>query len=69
MEIKNIHYKRTKNLGNYESETFEAFAEVTEEDNIDAAIAELKQTVLNSLGIEPEPPDMTQAPFEELVEF
>ena len=53
MEIKTIHYKRVKNIGNYENETLEAFADITEGENVSQAIAELKHTVLAGLDLLP----------------
>ena len=55
MKYKEIRYQRVKNLGNYESERMELVAEVAEGDDIEGAIAEVKERVERSLEIkEPE---------------
>ena len=52
MKIKTITYKRTKNLGNYESEYFEATAEIDDEnEDVNEAIEKLKVTVHKALGL------------------
>ncbi len=55
MQTKTITYQRVKNLGNYESERMELTAEVNEDDDVDDAIALLKQKVLDSLDLKPKP--------------
>ena len=56
MEVKTISYKRVHNLGNYSSEHIELTAELTKDDNVQAAIKELKLEAETALGIvKPEP--------------
>ncbi|MGI2904902.1 hypothetical protein [Tolypothrix sp. VBCCA 56010] len=45
MKIETITYKRIKNLGNYQSETFEAIATIAEEEDPHLAGEELKAFV------------------------
>lgn len=54
MKIKTIHYKRTKNLGNYENETFEMTAEIDEGDDALKSAEQLQEYVLYMLGIDQE---------------
>ncbi|MBD2416073.1 hypothetical protein H6G80_03200 [Nostoc sp. FACHB-87] len=66
MKIETITYKRVKNLGNYENETFQATATVTETDNPETAAKILRQFVNNQLyppqtESEPDPDDI---PFD-----
>lgn len=49
MKIETITYKRVKNLGNYQSETFEATAILSEDDDSDIAADTLKNFVLKTL--------------------
>lgn len=49
MKIETITYKRTKNLGNYQSETMEAMAILSENDKPEIAAENLKQFVYNQL--------------------
>lgn len=51
MQIKTISYKRTRNLGNYNNETLELFAELEEGDNTQEKIQELKLESEKGLGI------------------
>ena len=51
MEIKTISYKRTHNLGNYNSENLEMVAVLNIDDNVDQCAADLKEQVEKSLGI------------------
>ncbi|MEL6580034.1 MAG: hypothetical protein AAFQ14_09795 [Cyanobacteria bacterium J06621_12] len=56
MEIKTIKYMRRNNLGNYNHEEVELFAELNDEDDPEEAIAALKEKAEISLGIiVPEP--------------
>jgi hypothetical protein len=58
MKITTITYKRIKNLGNYQSESFEFTAEVNEDEG-DLALEvaqQLKYYVLESLGISEDMP-------------
>lgn len=57
MRIETITYKRIKNLGNYQSESFEATAIVSEDDDPDIAAEILKEFVLKKLY--PEATDIT----------
>lgn len=60
MKIETITYKRTKNLGNYQSETMEAIAVVEDEDLPDEVAENLKMFVRNQLELltpKPETPD------------
>jgi hypothetical protein len=52
MNIKTMSYRRTKNLGNYQSETVEMTAEVDKTDDPDTVFAQLKNTTLDYLDIE-----------------
>ena len=65
MEVKTITYQRLKNLGNYESERMELTAELNENDDVDDAIASLKNLVLESLDLkaEPETANFDEKPF------
>ncbi len=49
MKIETITYKRIKNLGNFNSEHFEATAILSEDDNPDLAADNLKDFVLKKL--------------------
>lgn len=65
MIITTISYRRTKNLGNYESETLEATADIGDLENTDDAFFHLRSWVLNSLGISPpESVNSTDSPEE-----
>ncbi len=56
MEIKTITYKRVHNLGNYNTEHLEMFAELTPDDDVDHCSVRLKNHVETALGIvKPEP--------------
>ena len=56
MEIKTITYKRVHNLGNYNTEHLEMFAELTPDDDVDHCAVRLKNHVETALGIvKPEP--------------
>jgi hypothetical protein len=46
-----ITYKRVKNLGNYETETLEVSTTVSDDMNLDIAIALLRDKVLNHLDL------------------
>ncbi|MGD1914121.1 MAG: hypothetical protein ACFB2X_25770 [Rivularia sp. (in: cyanobacteria)] len=52
MKVKTIHYKRIKNLGNYESETFEMTADIDEKDELIEVATQLQKYVLYMLGID-----------------
>jgi hypothetical protein len=58
MKITTITYKRIKNLGNYQSESFEFTAEVDEDQgDLPLKVAEqLKFYVLESLGLSEDEP-------------
>jgi hypothetical protein len=51
MNIKTISYQRVKNLGNYESERMEMTIELDDDENVEIAIATLKETVKKALNI------------------
>lgn len=51
MQVKTVTYKRVKNLGNYESGTLSAFAELEENEDEFEAIVQLKAIVHQGLGI------------------
>lgn len=51
MNIKTISYQRVKNIGNYESERMEMTAEINDDENVESAIAILKDTVNKALNI------------------
>jgi len=51
MNIKTISYQRVKNLGNYESERMEMTIELDNDENVEIAIAALKDTVKKALNI------------------
>lgn len=51
MNIKTITYQRVKNLGNYESERMEMTIELDDDENVEMAIAALKDTVKKALNI------------------
>jgi small-conductance mechanosensitive channel len=51
MNIKTISYQRVKNLGNYESERIEMTIELDDDENVEDAIATLKETVKKALNI------------------
>ena len=57
MKVKTVHYKRTKNLGNYENETFEMTAELDDSDGPLGAALQLQEYVLYMLGIDADPRD------------
>lgn len=50
MKIKQISYRRVRNLGNYETETLECVAEVNEDDLKDVYV-ELKVATMKLLGL------------------
>ncbi|MEM9922527.1 MAG: hypothetical protein AAF915_02015 [Cyanobacteria bacterium P01_D01_bin.50] len=52
MKVKTIHYKRVKNLGSYESETFEMTADIDEKDELIEVAEQLQEYVLYMLGID-----------------
>jgi len=52
MEIKTITYKRTNNLGNYNSEHLQMFAELDEHDNTQDATKQLIAEVETALGLQ-----------------
>ena len=54
MEIKTITYKRVHNLGNYNTEHLEMFAELSVDDDVDQCAADLKNHVETALGLKPE---------------
>lgn len=54
MKIETITYKRVKNLGNYQTETFEATAVLSDDDDPDIAADMLKKFVLATLYPEPD---------------
>lgn len=49
MNIKTITYKRIKNLGNYQSETLEATAELGENDSPEMELENLRRFVMEGL--------------------
>lgn len=51
MQFVEVKYRRTKNLGNYESEEVALTAVPAEEDNVDVVLHELKHKVLGELGL------------------
>ena len=51
MEIKTINYKRVHNLGNYNSEHLEMFAELAPDDDVEQCTDALKTYVEIGLGI------------------
>lgn len=53
MKVKTVHYKRIKNLGNYESETFEMTADFDDDDDIIQSAQALQDHVHYMLGIDP----------------
>ena len=53
MKIRTVHYKRVKNLGNYESETFEMTAEIDDDEGVVSSALKLKDYVHYMLGIDP----------------
>lgn len=52
MDITGANYKRVKNLGNYESEHLELFADIDSDENVDEAVDALKKKVKALLGID-----------------
>lgn len=52
MKVKTVHYKRVKNLGNYESETFEMTTELDDDDSPTLAAMQLQEYVHYMLGID-----------------
>lgn len=66
MKIKTVHYKRIKNLGNYESETFEMTAEIDDDDEgaVSSAL-KLKEYVHQALGLIEEKVDENEIPSKE----
>jgi hypothetical protein len=52
-----LSYQRVKNLGNYESERMEITVELNDDENVEIAIAALKDTVKKALNIIDEPID------------
>lgn len=56
MKIKTVSYKRIKNLGNYESEHLEVFAEVDENEDPSEASQKLREFVAEQLQVKV-PPD------------
>lgn len=58
MEYKTITYRRVKNLGSYENESFELTVEVTESDNVDQVMDELRQTAFDRLGVKEQVRDL-----------
>ena len=55
MKIQTISYKRVKNLGNYQSESLEASAEVEESEDPLKAFSDLRAWVLLQLDIDIKP--------------
>lgn len=55
MRLQVISYQRVKNLGNYESERFEATANVEDGDDPNGAYEALKAYVEHHLGLSREP--------------
>lgn len=51
MKVETITYKRVKNLGNYQSETFEATASLDDGDDPRQISQDLKDFVLSQLGL------------------
>ena len=51
MKIKSFSHKRTKNLGNYESENLEIHVELDDDDNFDDCFEEARHKVLKALNI------------------
>lgn len=71
MKIETITYKRVKNLGNYENETFQATATVTEADDPETAAKKLREFVNSQLyppqtqpEQDPDNPDPDDIPFD-----
>jgi hypothetical protein len=56
MNVKSVSYKRTKNLGNYESEHLEVFAAVDENEDPSDVVQELRELVAQQLQVDV-PPD------------
>ena len=51
MKIKEMSYKRIRNIGNYENESLEVVAQVEEDENPDDVFEELKHFVFVKLGL------------------
>lgn len=56
MQIKTISYRRVNNLGNYNSEHLEMFAELEDGEEPISAAKVLKACVEESLGLKPKEP-------------
>jgi len=56
MNIKTVSYKRIKNLGNFESEHLEVFAEIDENEDPSEASQKLREFVSDQLQVKV-PPD------------
>lgn len=65
MKIRTVHYKRVKNLGNYESETFEMTAEIDDDEGVVSSALKLKEYVHQALGLIEEEVDEDEIPFKE----
>ncbi|BDA68228.1 hypothetical protein CAL7716_023940 [Calothrix sp. PCC 7716] len=52
MKYTGVSYKRVKNLGNYESEHLELFADIDSDENVDDAVDALKKKVKALLGVD-----------------
>lgn len=52
MKVTTITYQRVKNLGNYESERMEMTIELDDDEDVDKAIAYIKQSVREALDIQ-----------------
>lgn len=66
MQIKTIHYKQVKNLGNYQSETLEATADLAEGDDPVKASNELRDFVRGQLY--PSEPKSTDKSMPEILD-
>ncbi len=51
MKVKEIHYRRVKNLGNYETETVEFVGTVEDDETVDEAYTEIRREVKAALGL------------------
>ncbi len=51
MKIVTLTYRRVKNLGNYESESLEAIAQIPDDEDVDEALEDLKEWVELKLGV------------------
>jgi hypothetical protein len=63
MQIKNVTYKRIKNLGNYESEAVEITAEIDDDEGAISSALKLKEYVHQALGLQDEEVYEDRLPF------